>query len=453
LLTSPKSPVCLIILALSACLIGVTVTQLPALNPGSAGWQADNPTDFSLIDALRLNRIFTSPWFLVTSFGFMLSLGYSLAGQFSRAKAAFFAAPPVNLPAPGELIIKAAGTVQDQEGNTAEAWLPMLNKHLRNKGFRPAGTTGDTENIFVFRKNRWGVWGTLVFHTGLLLLVIAAFFTYALEKRGFVQLIEGDTFSGRTGDFITVENGPWTTGFETGFRLHLQKFRHAYWDTGDLKELINDIVIYDGKGEHHAILDKGTPVTVGAVRIYQSGYYGYTVKLSLMEGEKEAVPAYFSLDMTDRGKPLVGKSDFPLTGYICDFKFYPDVRGNSPYPRTPLLQVRFFRDAREIKYATLTPGEETVVEGRHFRFTEVRGWSGLILRENKALPLVYLGFFVSIGGIFMLYMLIPQTILLSLAPAADGSLIVAVDLSCRRGRKLLLAELRETINGVAPWKI
>lgn len=440
-------------LALGTCFIGVTVAQLPAPNPGSAGWPASGTAGYSLIDALRLNRIFTSPWFLVTSFCFMLSLGYSLAGQFGKAKTAFFAAPPVNLPVPGELRIKVAGTVTDKAGNTAGAWLPMLNKHLQRKGFRPTGTTGDTEKIFVFRKNRWGVWGTLVFHTGLLFLVIAAFFTYALEKRGFVQLIEGDTFSGRTGDFITVENGPWTAGFETGFRLHLQKFHHAYWDTGDLKELSNDIVIYDGAGERHAILDKGTPATVGNVRIYQSGYYGYTVKLSLMEGAKEAVPSYFSLAMADKGKPLVGKSDFPMTGYICDFKFYPDVRDNSPYPRAPLLQVRFFRDAREIKYAALSPGEETVVEGRRFRFTEVRSWSGLILRENKALPLAYLGFFASTGGIFMLYMLIPQTIFLSLAPAADGGLIVAADLSCRRGKRLLLAELRETINGVAPWKI
>ena len=383
----------------------------------------------------------------------MLSLGYSLAGQFSRAKTGFFAAPLANLPAPGELVIKVAVTITDKASDAAGAWLAMLSEYLRSKGFRPAGTTGDIEKIFVFRKNRWGVWGAFVFHTGLLLLVIAAFLTYILEKRGVVQLIEGDTFLGRTGDFITVENGPWTAGFKPGFRLHLQKFHHAYWDTGDLKELISDIVIYDGAGERHAIIEKGTPVTVGAVRIYQSGYYGYTVKLSLMEGTKEAVPSYFSLDMAARGKPLVGRSDFPMTGYICDFKFYRDVRGNSPYPRAPLLQVRFFRDDREVKSAALLPGDETVVEGRRFRFTEVRGWSGLILRENKALPLVYLGFFVSIGGIFMLYMLIPQTIFLTLTPTADGGVSAAAGVTCRRGKKLLLAELQEAINRMVPWKI
>jgi hypothetical protein len=85
------------------------------------------------------------------------------------------------------------------------------------------------------------------------------------------------------------------------------------------------------------------------------------------------------------------------------------------------------------------------VEGRRFRFVERRNWSGFFFTENRLLPLVYIGFSLSMAGVFVVYLLAPQAIWLSFAKGADGGLVLSAAVSCRRGKKLLLDELREAI--------
>jgi cytochrome c biogenesis protein len=340
---------------------------------------------------------------------------------------------------------QSAPLVPDIVVNVPPSSLPALEETVRKKGFVLTKRGEREEGFSLWSKYRWGVWGSFVLHAGLLIIILGSLYAFAFQKWGFVQLIEGDTFSGIGADFISQSRGVLAGPFEPGFQLHLKKFSHDYWDTGELKELRSDVVISEGTTERHLPVVKGGPVAAGHVKIYQSGYFGYTVKLSLMEEEKEAVPSYFSLDMAERGKPLIGRTDFPTTAYICDFSLRPDPKGNSLYPRDPLLQVRFFKDDREIHSAVLALGEETIVEGRRFRFVEIRNWSGFFLTENRLLPLVYVGFFLSMAGVFVVYLLAPQAISLSFAEGADGGLVLSAAVSCRRGKKLLIEELKEAI--------
>jgi hypothetical protein len=61
------------------------------------------------------------------------------------------------------------------------------------------------------------------------------------------------------------------------------------------------------------------------------------------------------------------------------------------------------------------------------------------------LPLVYVGFFLSMAGVFVVYLLTPQAISLSFAKENNGGLVLSAAVSSRRGKKLLLEELREAI--------
>jgi cytochrome c biogenesis protein len=396
-----------------------------------SAWQSKSPHLYAIADSLRLNRVFSSYWFLALVLLLSSALSITCRQQFGKALA-LFRRPPYPL-------------APDMVVNIPPSFLPALEETVRKKGFVLTMRGEGEEVSSLWSKHQWGVWGSFILHVGLLIIILGSLYTFAFQKWGFVQLIEGDTFSGRGADFISQSRGVLADPFEPGFQLHLKKFTHDYWDTGELKELRSEVVISEGTAERHLPVIKGEPVAANRVKIYQSGYFGYTVKLSLMEGEKEAVPSYFSLDMTMKGKPLVGRSDFPTTAYICDFSLRPDQTGNSLYPRDPLLQVRFFKDGREIHKAVFALGEETIVEGKRFRFVEIRNWSGFFLTENRMLLLVYIGFFLSMAGIFVVYLFSPQAVYLSFAKGNDGALILSATVSCRRGKSLLLEELREAI--------
>jgi hypothetical protein len=432
--TSPRTIILLLGLLLAACLIGVLIPQSSINSPASlAAWQARNPSLAAIVATLGLNRVFTSLWFIALVLLLAVALGITCRQQFGKARALFRCQPSPLVP---DLVV-----------NVTPSCLPALEDILQEKGFKLTMRGDKAGRFSLWSKYRWGVWGSFLLHAGLFIIILGSLYAFAFQKWSFVQLIEGDTFSGRGEDFISQSRGVLAGLFEPGFQLHLKKFSHDYWDTGELKELRSEVVILAGGAERHLPVIKGRPVTAGQVKIYQSGYFGYTVKLSLMEEEREAVPSYFSLDMAARGKPLVGRTDFPTTAYICAFSLQPDQKGNSLYPRDPSLQIRFFKNDREIHRSVLALGKETLVEGNRFRFVEIRNWSGFFFTENRLLPLVYLGFFLSLAGVFVVYLLSPQSISLSFAAGADGRLALSAAVSCRRGKKLLLDELHAAMTG------
>jgi hypothetical protein len=431
-LTGKHTVIILIALTIAAALLGVMIPQTGMYGPASfSAWQAKGPTLFTIVDSLRLNRIFTSLWFLALVFLLAAALCVTAWQQFGKARALYRSQPHPSTPDLVECV--------------PLSFPPVWEEILQKKGFKLTMRGEGEERFSLWSKYRWGIWGSFILHAGLLIVILGSLYAFAFQKWGFVQLIEGDTFSGKGEEFTSQSRGVLAGPFEPRFRLHLKQFIRNYWDTGELNELRSEVVITEGMAERHLPVIKGKPVAVGHVNIYQSGHFGYTVKLSVMKEDKEAVPSYFSLDMAERGKPLVGRTDFPTTAYICDFSLQPDPKGNSPDLHTPLLQVRFFKDGKEIHSASLAPGEETVVEGKRFRFVEIRNWSGFFLTENRLLALVYLGFFLSVAGIFVVYLFAPQAIRFSFAEAADGGLVLSAAVSCRRGKRLLLDEMREAI--------
>ncbi len=304
-----------------------------------------------------------------------------------------------------------------------------------------------------FFRNRRNVWGSFIFHSGILVIIIAALLTFACQKRGFVQIIEGDTFPGREEGFLSTGNGLLAGRFDPAFEIHLKQFFHSYWDTGELKEVKSDVII-DRRGlPFETSLIRGTSLTVDGVAIYQSANFGYTLKMSLLTEEHGAatIPTYFSLDMAPDGKPLTGKSDFPDTNYILEMTFFPDRDRRSPYPVNPYLEVRFTKEEREVGRATLKPGEEVLVDGSRFRFEEVRNWSGLILTENRFIPLIYAGFLMSTAGLFMMFFFVPQEIFVSATGGKNGDFSIAIAVKTRMGGNALLADtigiLQESLAG------
>ena len=432
---SPKTIILLLSLFLAACLAGVLIPQTTSSTPAYfAAWQAKSPYSYYLVKSLQLDRVFTSCWFLFLIFFLLPAVGFSVHGQFRKALLASNAKPSFKF---------TPQAVFKTDISPAAALGNVLGKKRFQAQERREGST----LLLNFSRNRQNVWGSFIFHSGILLIILAALLTFSCQKRGFVQLIEGDTFLGREEGFLSSSKGILAGRFDPAFAIRLERFSHTYWDTGELKEVQSDITIDRPGLPFRTSLRRGTPLSIDGVALYQSADFGYTLKISYIPGGKtgDVIPTYFSLDMAPAGKALKGTSDFPTTDYILDMTFFPDRGGRSPYPVNPYLEVRFMRGEREVGRAALKPGEEALVDGSRFRFEEVRNWSGLILTENRFIALVYGGFLMNALGLFMMFFFVPQEILVSRTAEKDGGFSVAVAVKTKMGSRALLADIVERI--------
>ncbi|UCD34446.1 MAG: cytochrome c biogenesis protein ResB, partial [Nitrospiraceae bacterium] len=162
ILISPKTAVSLIVLVLLSCLIGFFVPQIADKSPSFfEQWKDSNAYSYRVVDSLQLNRVFTSPWFLALVLMTALSLTYSLYRQVKR----------------NVIHIRTQSAdhrAQTEEDNTLiETGRGWINNVFKKRGYREDRRRSNGPRL-VFSKNSTGRWGSIIFHAGLVLVIISA---------------------------------------------------------------------------------------------------------------------------------------------------------------------------------------------------------------------------------------------------------------------------------------
>lgn len=426
-LTKPKIIITLIILTLTAAFIGVLVPQVSDKSPSYfEEWRLNSPETFYIVKLLQLNRVYTSVWFLILVFIILLSLGYSIYLQIKRNLKVH--GSRYNPPTP-PLVKGGKGGFSD-ELITVNSELPpdSLIKFMRKRRYKLVHSssfivrsnneqsTMNNQRTLVFSKNSINRWGGTVFHSGLLLIIVAAIIGLSFQKRGFVQLMEGDVFSGRHDDFLVKELGVFQRQFDTGFKTHLSRFSHEYWDTDQIKAISSSIVLIDGNGNtYEDTLSPNHPVKYNGINIYQSSNYGYALSFALRSSDGRETVTHFMLDKPDeKTKPLVGSSDFPRTPYVFEMKFYPDISMNSFYLSRPILYLRVLKGISNVVFdGLIIPGDVINIEDSLLTFFNISSWSGLIYVKGFDMSIAYSGLFISCLGATIIFLLPHKEIFVS----------------------------------------
>lgn len=381
ILVSPRTALTLMGFIGVSCCTASFVPQITERSPAYfEAWSRLSPLSLHLADSLRLNRVYTSFWFLSLVAFSALVLAYSvylqLLNNFKRR-----ASRTGELPLPGAERVRAV---------------------MRARGYDFVSRGAD--RTLFFAGNRAGKWGSAVFHAGLLIVIVSAFLTFAFQKRGFVQLIEGEVFGGSEQEFLAVDNGPLSGSFIVPFSLRMKRLEHEYWGDGRLKSLRSSIAVLRGGASEDGELSVNNPLEVNRVKVYQSGYYGYSLSLALKDASGRETVTHFLLDKAANPlKPAAGGSDFPTTDYIFSLKFLPDKSGGSFYPRDPVLSAVVSEKGR-IVFDDIVPNERAVKVGKNLlRIADVRNWSGLIFVEDRWIWPAYMGFGVCVLGTLLMF--------------------------------------------------
>lgn len=429
-ITKPKFIITLIILTFIATLIGVLVPQVGDKSPSYfETWKLSSPKTFYIVNILQLNRVYTSVWFLSLVFIIMLSLGYSIYLMIKRNLKRKQFIPPTES---GWDLIDTGYAVEHESlirfmGKKGYklvhgSWFMVHGKDVHSN----EQSTMNDERILVFSKNSINKWGGVIFHSGLFLIIIAALIGLAFQKRGFVQVMEGEVFSGIYDDFLVKEFGVFQKRFNVEFKTQLSRFRHEYWETGQVKEVASSVTLIDDKGNtYEDTVSPNHPVKYKGINIYQSFDYGYAISFILKNSDGRETVTHFLLDHPDkRTKPFAGSSDFPQTPYIFKMKFYPDISMNSFHLGKPILHLQVFRQVHSspsivhgnderIFDGLIIPGNVINIEGNFVRFFNISQWSGLIYVKSPDMSPAYAGFFISCIGAAIIFLLPHKEIFIS----------------------------------------
>jgi len=329
------------------------------------------------VTRLQLNRVYTSYWFVINVVLIAVSLSCSIYVQTKRNLRSFL----------------------------------LFRKHEEIQS---------AHNI-IFSKTSFRKWGSVIFHSGLLLVIISALLIVCFQKRGFVQLIEGESFDGKENNLLVSEKGILANEFNIGYETSLSKLRHEYWPSNKVKFLESNLYIAKKNEIQHKVLSVNHPVLVNDIKIYQSLDYGYTLSFRLERTNGEEIISNFNIDRaSDVDKLATGTSDFPQSPYIFRMKFIPDLDKKTYYLNKPIVYLTISEGLNTLFSGLVVPGSSIKLNDGILHFAGVRYWSGLIYVKNRGMSLAYIGFAITILGSAIMFIL-PCKEIYANHPAADQS--------------------------------
>nr|MBF0223193.1 cytochrome c biogenesis protein ResB [Desulfobulbaceae bacterium] len=401
-------------------LLGLVIPQTAFRSQGYfESLKSANPFFYRFIDLLQLNHVFSSIPFLIIIFLLYLSLFITLWEQWKK-QLRFLHTNKKSVP-----VGLKEDSISFQVTNNAREAIPADIKQVM-AGYGFTCQTELTEHDFlhlVFAKHMKSRWGVFIFHLGLFILLNAAIYGLFKHQRGFVPLMEGETFIGQDGDWLVPSNGPLAERLTFPFNVRLNKFKVAYWDNDQEQQMHSQLLFSDDNGN---IVSKNeisvsSPIEHGGVSFHQSQDFGYALTFALHTNDAKPIVSHFILDAVgDKSKPLTGKSDYPNTGYIFKMRFFPDISRPSFSLIQPGVDLTILEN-KDIQFeGRLLLGQTINFDDNILTFLDVRPWSGIIAIRGYVLPGVYLSFLLIVIGMVLMYLLPTKQIYIGYSCSGNG---------------------------------
>ncbi len=358
-------------------------------------WQKDHRALASIADALLLHSIFSSTIFLTCVGALFFSMCLSTYTVWKNQR---------SLTVNNSLLIKKKSLeffefiVEQKKG------IKDILESFQRHGY--SLKTQLPNDKFYTVKNEMSKWGTVLLHGGMLVIVAASLFHFVSDRRGFVQIIEGDTFFGAKDEFLVHEEGPLAKSFHPNLAIGLDKVAPRYYSNAEIQSLESGLKIADSNED---IVSKSVSVNhsieVEGVTVYQTMSNGYTVGL-ILEKHGQKIPTYFSLDRPRKfSEPFAGISDFPTTDYSVSMRLFPNENKKSFELKNPKLLLSILKNGTSIFNDTLSLYEKIDFAGNRLTFSDIRQWSGFIVTESFGVSFIFAGFGMSLLGLFFIYFL------------------------------------------------
>lgn len=226
-------------------------------------------------------------------------------------------------------------------------------------------------------------WGSIILHLSILVILFGAFISGLLGNSNYIEIGSGDV----------MDLGAY--GFP-GYSLQLKDFRIEYYENMQPKQYISDIFLITAAGnEINREIMVNHPLNVDNLKIYQTSY-GWLVRGQVL------VKNNWQLFDLKSGRTFIVDPD---KNERLIFNFIPDgIHPSSPLPSNPQLSVTLLREQQVLAREILAVKETKNVGGYTVTFFDYRYFSGLTLKKDPGIGVLYAGFLVLLAGLILRYL-------------------------------------------------
>jgi cytochrome c biogenesis protein len=294
----------------------------------------------------------------------------------------------------------------------AEAWAEDSSADLAGRIVERLGKAGwecreEAGTIAAERGLRAGLWGSVVFHLGLIILFLAPLVTALTIYRTNITLT--DDIPIRYEDAVVAREGIGGEDLK-GTMVEVRGLWGDYYK-GEYKVNFGGTLAIGGRE---------VPFSVNNSVEYK-GYtfamrkFGFSPEVMIEKDGREVFSYFLNLIEADEGDyfPFGPEGEAATDSLLV--LFFPDfVRGGekgerlgtaSKEAKNPALLVRFMKEGNPLhKGLLLRPGEAEEFMGYRVRFGELRHWTTLIVSREWGMGTAIVGFMIGLPGLFVRFL-------------------------------------------------
>ena len=300
--------------------------------------------------------------------------------------------------------------VTDQFHRLRLAWSKPLTEAdfskatFRAEFDRPARTRppgADSRMVHVKTEGKLGWVGSLVFHVGLLLVVLAGVGRALFGSQAVVDLMEGETLPPTAEAWSAQWPGVWANPFRLQSSITLTQVTVTNYSSGALRDLRVWLAINAGGRVRSAGVAINQDLHTPGGRLYLGSDFGLA---PLIEWRRAGHSPVREAPLLAGEKPFVYEgTSTPAAG----LRAYLRVRLPRTGERPDRLEVRVMKGPALLFVGTVRVGSlVAVVDGMELRLQSIPFWVRLHASRDPALWLIYLGFIFVISGATILFAVI-----------------------------------------------
>ncbi len=314
-------------------------------------------------------RVFQSPWFAAVAWLAAASLAVVIVEQFRRVRTQW--RPPL-------------------------APTSFQSAPFQAEFERPA--TRPNSSARIWSERRLGVAGSLVFHVGLLCLIVAGALRALFATDAIVDLMEGETLAPTAAAWSAQWPGRFAKPFQLDQPVTLESVTGRRYSGGDLRELKAKLSIGEIAVNHQ--------LRAGGGKIYLAQEFGPAALLEWNSTRRAA-----ALLAGNNHGSYEGVSTGP-----AGLKVF--LRSDSERPAK--LEVRVMRGGGLLAAGSLNVGETLMLPDRHsLTLRGVPMWARLQGSRDSALWLAYFGMILTMAGAAMIFTLIKLDLCIAITPLGE----------------------------------
>lgn len=266
----------------------------------------------------------------------------------------------------------------------------ILKTSLAREGFR----VWDIGQGRVYaRKGQLAPWGTFLVHASILIIALGGFYGSLAGFRYSVTLTPGEAVT------IGDRNHP---GVGLPFELRLHKFTTELYPDGQVSDWVSSLSVVMGGAEMaNQDVRVNHPLSFRGVSFYQASY------ATLYETELRTAGRAGGTVRAEERQPVIldeqqGIAVVPLK-YLPDFDPRQPLVSRSPEPLNPHIVCALYSGGRPLGMNAFPLGKPLTFPGSQTEliFRAVTQASGLEVKHDPGLPLVFAGFAVMSAAFFL----------------------------------------------------